>query len=86
MLYEKIIAQEIVNIVDFLLNINAIIKNTISAQSISPEYEEIISGKFSIFLDNSPNIITIIVNIKYNNLFLFKQPLPNTLKLLLIKY
>lgn len=72
MLYEKIIAQEIVNIVDFLLNINEIIKNTISAHSISPEYKEIISGKFPIFLDNMPNIITIIINIKYNNLLLFK--------------
>ena len=38
----------------------------------SPEYKEIISGKPSIFLDNNPNNITIIVNSKYNNLFLFK--------------
>ena len=72
MLYDKIIAQEIINIVDFLLNINAIIKNTISAHNISPEYNSIILGNPFIFLDNNPNIITIIVNSKYNNLFLLK--------------
>ena len=72
MLYEKIIAQEIMNIVDFLLNKNANNRNTISAHSISPEYNSIILGKPLIFLDNNPNTITIIVNIKYNNLFLFK--------------
>ena len=72
MLYEKIIAQEIMNIVDFLLNKNANNRNTISAHNLSSEYKEIISGKPSIFLDNNPNNITIIVNSKYNNLFLFK--------------
>ena len=72
MLYEKIIAQVIMNIVDFLLNKNANNRNTISAHNISSEYKEIISGKPSIFLDNNPNNITIIVNSKYNNLFLFK--------------
>ena len=58
------------NIVGFLLNINAIIKNTISAHNISPEYNSIILGKPLIFLDNNPNTITIIVNSKYTTLVL----------------
>ena len=70
MLYEKIIAQEIINIVDFLLNINAIIKNTIIAHNTSPEYVDITCGNPETFLDNNPKIIVIIINIKYKNLFL----------------
>lgn len=59
------------NIVDLLLNINAIIKNTIIAHNTSPEYADAISGNPETFRDNNPKIIVITINIKYITLFLF---------------
>ena len=48
-----IINATIINATNFLLNTKDIIKNTISAHNISPEYNSIILGKPLIFLYNN---------------------------------